>query len=352
MTRDSRTRNINLDIVKCIAALMVVWIHYNPLGDNGDPIKLWHWFIVDWIGVCRIGVAMFFVITGFYLQDIVERERLKSYVCRILRLLLLGVVTHSMLMTIICVRQHLQIPMLDCVSNGTFWWNLLFLNSPGEFGLHLWFLLAVVYSVLILSYPPLQRVDNQRFAFVAAVLWGIGWIMQLMGCHMLYFRNFLFYGLPCVYAGMMTRRYVARHDLSKLPYSVLWGMVALAVVAICVQNRFVLYSDIYLLNLPACVAILLLCIKADNLPCAWLAQIGRRYSSYIYVFHMDAGYIYFLCLALLFDDWTTMMRYATPVNIFLLSLMFAMVYVGLRGRIVRSLSWKRQADVASVVRGR
>lgn len=70
-------RNFSIDIVKTLAALLVICIH------TGYP------FVVGdyWVAFCRVAVPLFLLVSGYYYQNVIDKKKITAYYKKILLLL-------------------------------------------------------------------------------------------------------------------------------------------------------------------------------------------------------------------------------------------------------------------------
>lgn len=62
-------RNLSIDIVKAVAALLVICIHTGYPSVVGDYV----------VAICRAAVPIFLLISGYYYQVIIDRNKTLSY---------------------------------------------------------------------------------------------------------------------------------------------------------------------------------------------------------------------------------------------------------------------------------
>lgn len=67
-------RNYSIDILKAVAALLVICIHTGYPSVLGDYL----------VAFCRISVPLFLLISGYYYQVIIDRKKITNYIKKIL----------------------------------------------------------------------------------------------------------------------------------------------------------------------------------------------------------------------------------------------------------------------------
>lgn len=273
-------RQSSLDVLKCVAALFVVFIHF------GTP----------WLSpLTRTAVPLFFLITGYYYPVLMERGTFWKHVHKVFVM----AVCASALYAAYALQHHLR--------NGTLSEWLATTFTPREilrtlvfnfsfFGLHLWYFWAVLYDLLL--FRLLDRIGWSRH---------LRWIIPLLfivfcvGSYFPWFwklRNWLFFGLPCMTVGRWIRE---GNDKSFrfLNDKIRWKRwAAFAFLLICVEYiaQYLLLGvngrESYAFTLPLVVIFFYHALRYPRLGEGSLwATIGRRYSAYIYIIHMMVGMI-------------------------------------------------------------
>lgn len=177
---------------------------------------------------------------------------------------------------------------------------LLFNDSP--FSGHLWYLGAILYVLIIC-----ELINNKKF------LWSILYIMTpilLLGdlflgkYSMLFFgrefpyilvRNFLFVGLPYFCIGKLIRKREENRIDDKVKnnkHKLLLLIIIVLIANILEKNIFVDFCsatrDHYLSTTFLAIFVFLLVIQpieVENKFVCWIASIGRKYSTWIYIMH-------------------------------------------------------------------
>ncbi|MBQ4008830.1 MAG: acyltransferase family protein, partial [Muribaculaceae bacterium] len=135
---------MSIDMLKCIAAFLVVVIHFT---DNSMPTDLAGWVSHFSIAESRIAVPLFFMITGFFYGNMKRRGRLKSQLKK-LTIMALGSTT-------LYILYNLALSYFSGSFNvheaGIFGWQtlaylLIFNLTPGAG--HLWFFYSMIYALV------------------------------------------------------------------------------------------------------------------------------------------------------------------------------------------------------------
>jgi len=283
-------RQSGLDVLKCVAALLVVYIHYGGKSNGNDASAI----VAQ---VCnsleRIAVPLFFLITGYYYPRLVERGRMKSHLRKLVVLTLCATLFYFLSKLSLRIHAGQGGPWLT----QQFHWKILagwgLLNfSPA--GFHLWYLYAVLYDLLI--FLVLDRLKRFRAAlpFVAAI-YLCGLALNFTPMH-IFTRNFLFFGLPCMTVGRLLGEGAGRKFPARLTDRQLWACFLtcnVLVVAELFLNRALFETplrDFYVFTLPAAVALFVMALRHPAFGAGGpVAAIGCKYSAHIYILHVCAG---------------------------------------------------------------
>lgn len=197
----SLVRKTEIDVLKSLAALLIVCIHAPFQGKIGDYF----------VSICRIGVPIFFMITGYFYDTVVERGKEFIQIKKIFRLFLCVNVLYlcwKVLLSIASGKGLLkyfeEILTVDLIIEG-----LVFNESP--FNGHLWYLGALLYSLIIIFMFNRLKAIKILF-FITPFLLMTDLIFGKYSCVLLgvefpvfYVRNFLFVGIPYIIIGMLIR---------------------------------------------------------------------------------------------------------------------------------------------------
>ncbi len=138
-----KPRMMNLELLRCIAMMMVVVLHYlgkgNLLGDltvsNMGTVGTTAWFLES---ICIVAVNVYMLISGYFLSD-------SSFKLSRLLSLLLQVLTYSVIVGLIAAFTGL-VPARELTTY--YFVQLLFPVSMG----HYWFMTAYVFMYLLLPF--------------------------------------------------------------------------------------------------------------------------------------------------------------------------------------------------------
>jgi len=220
------TKNENryelLDALKAICAFIVILIHVKtPYHDFFSPITYW-------------AVPCFFMISGFCLygdKDILSK-RLNRAIKRTSHILLWSSVLYFPLALLYAFQtKDFSAFSIDAIFD-------LFINCNHSFACHLWYLVAYLYTlVIIFIFNRIDRLNTLLFAIIPLFFCG--------SLPFLYCQNLLSKALPFVLLGMLVKK---------------------------MNERMVLHGKLKTVTLKRFIA-----------P---ISEIGRQHSLFIYIFHI------------------------------------------------------------------
>ena len=122
-------RNYSIDILKAVAALLVICIHTGYPSVLGDYL----------VAFCRISVPLFLLISGYYYQVIIDRKKITNYIKKILSLTFFSSIFYFIVFD----------KKLDYLI--VFRWDKMFIFSFPIAGDHLWYLFSLINVLVILT---------------------------------------------------------------------------------------------------------------------------------------------------------------------------------------------------------
>lgn len=163
-----------IDIVKFICALLVVAIHISPLGASEIRIiELSNYAIKHCFA--RIAVPFFFASSGFFLfrktdYNNFSMEPVKKYVIKLLKLYAIWTVIYLPLKikSIISYEKGIALGILDYLRDCVF---------DGSYD-HLWYLPALIFATLIVSFLIYKKVKLKNILLISAVFYAAGLLTQ------------------------------------------------------------------------------------------------------------------------------------------------------------------------------
>lgn len=275
-------RASSLDVMKCFAAFCVVWIHFG--SGLLSPIT-------------RCAVPIFFVITGYYYPMMVEKGKFWKHI----RKLLVMVLCASALYGVYTLQGQIRHDTLAEWGSNTFRLKhivgLIVLDND-MFGFHLWYFYAVLYDLVIFYLADKWKL-TKWLRYAAPFLLFLFFVANFTPWHPR-FRNFLFMGLPCMMVGRIIRenKDKAIRFLSNERY--FWIYIFCSLLLTCGEILLISYSssdvsdrgvrNMFIFTLPMFLPYFYWALRHPHFgEGSWLATIGRKYSAYIYIFHVLAA---------------------------------------------------------------
>lgn len=299
MNNNRILRSKSVDILKAICAFLIVCIHVPFPGTVGQYFT----------ALTRIGVPIFFIITGYFYSDVKEKGR------EIRQIKKMAVFLFSANLIYLVWKS-----CYAAVSRSTDFFATLFtLKSLLKFLLfnespmngHLWYLGAVLYVLIIVYVMDKLNCGKGLYWISPILLLGdlvLGkYSLVLLNKEYSYIlvRNFLFVGFPYFCIGRMVKEGMGQ----KISRNILWGLIILFSVT-TLSERFILVSinmnatrDHYFSTTLLAVTVFLFTLKCDDTDkekekastkvrvpgrqhfSDLLTTIGRKYSAWLYILH-------------------------------------------------------------------
>ena len=318
----------SLDTIKTIAAFFVVFLHMGHTGFGWDVITVFSNF----------AVPFFFLVTGYYYRQIYSSGAFHSYFRKILILTLQSIFFYFALdISIIAFTDNWQ-QLTERYSKVVIWALLLFDNQFQEAG-HLWYIIALIYVLGILSFfEKIKRVYLLIYASPLLLLFN--YLLSWQPNYLLY-RNFLFTGLPYVCIGIFLSSKAA--NISSLHKKFLYVTVVCLVIMLFTEWSIYLFFDFnternhYLMTSFVTISLFICAIRNPSFGNnTVIAKIGLRYSTYIYIYHKAVK----MLLLYFFED-TGFFYYTKTFIIFGTTLFFAVAYLHLKKAIISEKANKK-----------
>lgn len=278
-------RQSGLDVLKCMAALFVVCIHFGTAPMNP---------------VVRVAVPIFFVISGYYYPTLTARGRFWRHMGKLLAMTLCASSLYGVYTLIALTGEGtLGDWAAQTFTPGSLAWKVALNHDLFEpYSYHLWYFYAALYGLATLWLSDKLGFTKVLYALAPFLLLTLCWSYY---AHLsVYFRNWLFFGLPCLLAG----RWLGENRTRSLPFladgkkTSLCALLAFALI--CLENLtiFLLYGEdgkrheIYLFSLPLAMLLFLMALRHPRLGRGGiLAHIGQRHSANIYIVHILIHYV-------------------------------------------------------------
>lgn len=283
-----------LDILKAICAFLVICIHCSFKGKMGACI----------ISLTRIAVPIFFMITGFFYQNVMVKNGEKRQVVKILKLTIIanGVYILWNVVTNIMSGDNLSIHFKNLITENSLIKWIVFNESP--FGGHLWYLNAIFY-VLCLAFFITHKIKNKSMikrmmniitpillccdlvvGKYSILLWGREFPYILV-------RNFVFVGIPYFWIGIMIYNYQTKRK-AKLETWI--SFCFLFTVTTLIEHIFLVCLNVnatrdhYISTTFLAISTFVLFVelyknRKKNKAELFMGIVGKKYSTWIYIFH-------------------------------------------------------------------
>lgn len=336
-------RVVSIDILRIIACVFIVSIHVATLNPQSTTSE---WVIP----VARCAVPLFFMVSGYFFSGFSQEKR-KSQIKKMIWLIVLSNLLYFAYGFGMAFLYH---DMTAYLANTFTLKNcadfILFNVSP--FCGHLWFLTALLYSMLFAPFL-FKRHKNVFLIGIVAVLLianqvlgnysSVIWNQEIPN----YFtRNFLFMGIPYFLIGhLMAKNNMQNCQLSRIGLAV--GILGFSLTTLAEKFLFArmgitLQGENYVSTIFVSIGLFLFALQfsADSTARWWsrVADIGRRYSLFIYIVHPVFVDIIKIIIS----------KYSLPDNAFLwtalvwaASLLCAVIFYWCKSKVKAGITYKR-----------
>lgn len=284
----SKNQNQSINLLKGIACIAVVFIHVPFPGVFGQLV----------IALARSGVALFFVISGFYLYQDENKDVLKALPQKIKRTAKLTIIAFSIYLVwesfVRLVGGGVE-KVIGWYTSELFTFNnllkIVFTSYDPVVG-HLWFLVALLESYMIFwcmlkanikiySLPALTVLEIHIMLMAFSHINDLKWDMTI-------FRSVWFYGFPFMVLGYCLRKW--QYRILKLINTQFLVLIAVIGCVLTLVERFTIGNlQIFNGSLLMLIAIFMLAVKYPGVSeknC--LVRLGSKYSTEIYIYHWIA----------------------------------------------------------------
>lgn len=315
----------SIDDMKVIAAFLVICIHIPFPGTFGD--------VTSMLG--RIAVPFFFIASGFFANE--NLDKIKSSFLKLLKLILLANLLYFVWYCFVTFITTENISSyFKSIFNLTNFLKVIFLNfSPVSE--HLWYLNAYLYVLIFYYIAVKYKIIEKLYWFIPILLLGdlvLGAYSKLLfGVEIPYIivRNFIFVGIPYFLLGdYLSKKGEQIIHLLKISN----GKLALLILFTVVVNLFERYALIhfnlhgvrehYFSTTLLVLNVFIFLIKNNDLfKNHLLSDIGKKYSTYIYIVHMLVIDVYRVVLGKSNID---LLNYIAPLVVVIISLLISVLY--------------------------
>ena len=283
--RAEQSRAENIDVLKAICAFLIVCLHIPFPGQFGA------YFTV----LTRIAVPIFFMITGYYYSETIKRHKEKKQIWKIFRLGIEANVLYFLWnITLNIVHRNSVFTYIQSTFTKKNLIKFFVLNESVVAG-HLWYLGAVLYVLIIIFFIdklnlkcrkilywmiPILLVMNLIFGTYALVVFRREFPLILV-------RNFLCVGIPYFCIGILIREEKIGVNVNKKVLCLI--TILFAAMGLC--EKFILENigmnateDHYISTIFLAITVFIFALKS-NWKNKYLADIGRTYSTWLYIIH-------------------------------------------------------------------
>lgn len=283
------------DILKLACAFLVVCIHTASImgASRFDMLCL--------LPITRIAVPLFFMISGFFYARLQEGAKLKQLKkVFILLVFSLALFTAFELLRLSAHGEALAL-WFTKFATADYWLNFLLFNDP-DISMHLWYLCALFYVLLILFFAE-KRISLGRLYILIPILLLLNLLLGTYASalffrylHIRVSRNFLFCGLPFFLLGhyIYARRPRFQNRLILLAALLsLLGSLAENYVIIRLGREFNL--DIFICTPIFALSVFLLVLQNEarfsGRAMQTAAGLGRKTSTAVFIMHPMVIYL-------------------------------------------------------------
>lgn len=280
-------RNAKLDILRALAAFLVVCIHVKFPGNFGEYIS----------AIAAVAVPIFFMITGYYYEQMKKQEKIQKQLRKICKLIVITIGIYILYGTIItCFKGNSILEYYKSIFNIKEIVKFLVFNEFSAIG-HLWYLPAILYTLILAKFMTNKK-NKKYLKFIIPIIFIVYIITGkyskiVFGSEFPYYyfrRSFLIEGTLYFYLGYLIKEYEDKINVSinKLYLTNLILLIGTFIEMYILDssgNNVVASNYICISLMP--ISILLCAIKETKFinPNNLFAKIGRKYSTTIYIIH-------------------------------------------------------------------
>lgn len=319
MSKTNKDRNHAIDSLKFICAILVIFIHCEyPYKEKLLPIT-------------DVAVPLFFAISGYFVFGI---KRSWGRIERIVKIFLWSAILYLLKTEVfqLLISHKLWLPT---------WKNILdfIIFNDVVFSIHLWYLAAYIYILLIVYLIDKYSIWHLTGYFVMPLLLIGGFIkysiLDICPNDIQYYRNAYFYGLPYFILGGFVKKYV---DVKLTKYSrwvilpIIMGLVLIRYELIGVNLTIIILKEIDLVLLVFCVLVFTVISRQTNYTI--LSKLGYKYSLYIYIFHLVIMQVCETIVKYVPEYIENVYMYINPFVVLFLSIVFTRLLI--KNRIIKA----------------
>ena len=317
-SRAEQSRAENIDVLKAVCAFLIVCIHVPFPGTAGE------YFTV----LTRIAVPIFFMITGYFYRDVMDRHREIVQIKKIFKLVIEANFLYLLWDIFYAVLSYNSDFFSSAFTTKNFLKFIVLNESPLKG--HLWYLGAILYVLLIVYAFDKIRIGKVLYLLTPLLLLGdlaFGkYSVLIFGREFPYIlvRNFIFVGIPYFCIGRLIRSGFGL----KVKKNVLVILVVVF-LATSLLERFILVGlnanavrDHYISTTFLAVSVFLFALKCHG-GNKKLALIGRKYSTWLYILHP----IFITCIGMIAHKVSVygIYKFIAPIVVYITTLIFLVI---------------------------
>lgn len=322
-------RNKNIDALRIILAFLIVLLHYNFASPMANNI-LYPFF--------RIATGMFFIITGYLIscketigENYWKEKGLQTFVLSCKYTVIIGLLLYCwfslinwQLVPINMIFTYGELPSLTGIL------KFLFVNVPFIHGTtHLWYLFAESYALIFIHF---FRKKARILDILAVVNFAMFTFMQILFPYpylTFMFGNWFLFAFPMIWFGYRLNVILEKLNISGIKILTFGAMFYLFAILIHYHlNPNVSFAkEIYFPSSGIFFALGIIHCIGSHSPIAYkVAEIGKKYSKFIYIWHFPIGMIFFdICRLLKIDKLSAVIN-ISGIAIFILCLCMAAIH--------------------------
>ena len=295
MNENKKDRNIGLDILKCIAAFLVICIHAPFQGKCGEYF----------VAIARCSVPIFFIITGFFYNNKMSDSKVNKQIFKIFKLCIISNTFYFIFKLLFCIidnRGYLTLCMTTINKKALI---KLFIFNESPIYSHLWYLNALLYVLIIMKF--VNKYNVLKYIYMISPLLLLGdlifgkYSLLLLNRELpfIFVRNFIFVGIPyfCIGNYINTDFYSKLKENRSKKYIFFNIVLILITMLTTILERYILVylklnasRDHYISTTFLAIALFICFLLYENSNKiirikAYIAKIGREYSTLIYIIH-------------------------------------------------------------------
>lgn len=340
---ESMRRNTCMDVIKGIACIAVVLIHYNWSNEFGSSVKT----------LCRFAVPYFFFVSGYYLKNSqlkLDATNIKRKFYNILKLTLKSALVYSVFCIIWNLLMNHQWNLTDFIAEKISFARLLKLiitNDPFVYA-HFWYLLALM-SLYVCMYVCRNKF-NDNLALMTAIFFMFGFSALSEFNSLLSIRNsfpiadtgeflmlynlFCFRAMPFFLLGIWFRENNYRFQRKVISEFFFIIMILAGCILALIENKLFGVSQFYIGSYITVLVLIFISIQYPDFNIAPLNYIGNKLSVHIYIYHILIGKIYDL-LAKKYNWYNDFMRSIRPFLVCATSILLSWLIVKSRDYVTQ-----------------